>query len=270
MTARRPAGPQRRASDLAVRTAAGLVMAAVALAALRAGGIAFWLLLVVAALFAMAEWADLHGVAPREKRLAQFALSVPLAIMAPPSLVIENRDFFALGLLVGAAFFAVIVTRRPALAGGVVYCGLPVLALTLIRRRPDGLALALWVMALVWACDTGAYLVGRALGGPKLAPAISPSKTWSGLAGGVGAATLFALALRAAHGLPSQLVLATPVLAVLAQLGDLFESGLKRRAGVKDSGSVLPGHGGVLDRLDGLIAVAPAAALIVVLPGLTA
>ena len=260
------AAPQKRPSDLWLRTAAGLGMIAVALVALALGGIVFWLLSVVAALFMMAEWSDLHGVTAREKRIGQFALSVPLAVMAPPSLVLENHDFFAAGLLAGAGFFVVIVTNKRALAGGVLYCGLPVLALTLIRRQPDGLTYAIWALALVWACDIGAYFSGRTFGGPKLAPVISPNKTWAGLIGGVILAALFGLAMQHFYGLPLRLTVATPVLGVLAVLGDLYESWLKRRAGVKDSGTLLPGHGGVLDRLDGVVPVAPVAALLVVLP----
>jgi phosphatidate cytidylyltransferase len=120
-----------------------------------------------------------------------------------------------------------------------------------------------WAMALVWACDSAAYFAGRAIGGPRLAPAISPNKTWAGFLGGMAGATLFAFALVWLCALPAALAWATPVLAVLAQIGDLFESHLKRVAGVKDSGNLLPGHGGVLDRLDGLVATAPVAALLV-------
>ena len=130
-------------SDLAIRTASGVVMIAVALAALWFGGIAFWLLAVVAAVVMMGEWGDLHGASLRHKRLAQYALSVPLALMAPASLILETHDFFTLGLLAGAAFFVVIVTSRPALATGVLYCGLPVFALILLRRQPDGLLLTI-------------------------------------------------------------------------------------------------------------------------------
>lgn len=250
-------------SDLATRTASGLVMAAVALAALWWGGIAFWLLAVVAAVVMMGEWGNLHGVPEKQRRLAQYALSVPLAVLAPAPLIPVAHDFFTLGILGGAAFFVVIVTARPPLAAGVLYCGLPALALVVLRRPEDGLLLTLWAMALVWACDIGAYFAGRTIGGPKLAPAISPNKTWAGLGGGMVAAGLFGAALAHWCGLDWRLAAASPALAVLAQLGDLYESGLKRRAGVKDSGALLPGHGGVMDRLDGLVPVAPVAALLV-------
>ncbi len=256
----------QRSSDLNLRIMTGLGMMAVAVMALWLGGVAFWVLACVISLFMMAEWSDLLRIGSKEKRVAQFALCVPLAVMAPPSLVIENRNFFALGLLVGAAFFTVIVTKRRELATGTIYCGLPVLALTLIRRQDDGIVLCLWTLALVWACDIGAFFAGRAIGGPRLAPSISPAKTWAGLGGGVALASGFGVLLHASYGLPFRAMLATPFLAVLAQLGDLYESALKRRAGVKDSGNILPGHGGVLDRLDGVVPVAPVAALILLLP----
>lgn len=257
--------PTKRPSDLALRTVVGLALVAVALVALWLGGIVFWILCSVLGLFMMAEWADLDGASASQKRLAQFALSVPLAIMAP---IAAGPDFFALGLIAAAAFFIVIVQRRPTLALGAVYVGLPILALLLIRKQDDGIVFTFWALALVWVCDIGAYFSGRAIGGAKLAPMISPNKTWAGLAGGVLLATMFAVSLHFLHGLPWRLTLATPLLAIVAQAGDLFESWLKRRAGVKDSGNLLPGHGGILDRLDGMVPVAPLAALLVILPEL--
>jgi phosphatidate cytidylyltransferase len=211
-------------------------------------------------------------VPAKHKRLALYALFAALALMSPPG---AGPGFLALGMLAGAGFFVVIVTNRPQLALGVVYVGLPILALLLIRRQHDpgpdeatyrGLIFTIWTLALVWATDIGAYFAGRAIGGPKLAPRLSPNKTWAGLAGGVLLASLFAAYMHRAYDLPLRLTLATPVLAVLAQAGDLYESWLKRRAGVKDSGTLIPGHGGALDRLDGLVPVAPVAALLVVLP----
>ena len=267
----------RRPSELAVRVVTGVAMIAAAMLAVALGGIVFWLFMAAIGLAMMAEWADLQkaagqGVEPRHKRLALYALFVPIALMSPLG---AGPGFLSLGLLAGAAFFVVIVTNRPPLALGVVYVGLPILALLLIRRQHDpgpdlatyrGLIYTLWALALVWATDIGAYFAGRAIGGPKLAPRLSPNKTWAGLIGGVALASLFAAVMHRSYGLPMRLTLATPALAVLAQGGDLYESWLKRRAGVKDSGNILPGHGGVLDRLDGLVPVAPVAALLVVLP----
>ena len=257
------APPAPRRSELATRTLTGLGMVALALVALAFGGFPFWLLAVVAGVFMMAEWSVLHLAEPKTKRLGQYVLFVPLAIMCP---IAAGPNFFALGLLVGAFFFLTIVTRRAQLGLGVLYCGLPVYALLLIRHEPDGIRNALWALAIVWATDIGAYFAGRSIGGPKLAPTISPNKTWAGLIGGIVLATVIALVMQRVYLLPLRFVVATPLLAIVAQGGDLYESWLKRRAGVKDSGSVIPGHGGVLDRLDGLVPVMPLAALLVVVP----
>lgn len=143
------------------------------------------------------------------------------------------------------------------LLAGFGYALIPALALLWIRERgAHKLDMLLWVFIVTWSTDIGAYGAGRAIGGAKLAPAISPNKTWAGLVGGMIAASLLGGLWVVEFGLPRLLLLLAPMFAVGAQLGDLFESGLKRRAGVKDSGTILPGHGGVLDRLDGLVVVA--------------
>ncbi|MGE5064095.1 MAG: phosphatidate cytidylyltransferase [Myxococcales bacterium] len=141
--------------------------------------------------------------------------------------------------------------------GGFFYALLPALALLWIRERA-GIDLLLWAFILTWSTDIGAYFAGRKFGRRKLAPTISPGKTVEGLLGGVVAATLLGGAWVFAVGLGKVLLFLAPIFAIAAQGGDLFESSIKRRAGVKDSGSWLPGHGGVLDRLDGLV---PAAVL---------
>ena len=261
-----PDAPLRTPSNLRLRILASIAMIAVASVALYAGEFLFWLLMIVGALLMMDEWGNLQKTPRPTKRLAQFALSVPLATMAPTWLVLKTLEFFTLGLIGAAAFFVVIVTRLPRLALGILYCALPVLALIFLRRQEHGLLFAFWAMSLVWACDIGAFFAGRAIGGPKLAPALSPNKTWAGLIGGVTLATIVALLLHRYEGLPWRMTLATPLLAVLAQGGDLYESWLKRQAGVKDSGSILPGHGGILDRVDGLVPVAPVAALVAIAP----
>ncbi len=142
------------------------------------------------------------------------------------------------------------------LFAGFVYALVPALAVLWIREVPHfGLSMIVWVFIIVWSTDIGAFFAGRAIGGPKLAPSISPNKTIAGLVGGMVSAGLAGWAWADFSGLPQVLWLGAP-LAAAAQAGDLFESWLKRRAGVKDSGALLPGHGGVLDRLDGLLAVA--------------
>jgi phosphatidate cytidylyltransferase len=139
--------------------------------------------------------------------------------------------------------------------GGFGYALLPALALLWIRER-SGVDLLLWVFIVTWSTDIGAYFAGRRLGRRKLAPKISPGKTVEGLYGGIAAATLLGGAWAYAAHLGVALFALAPILAIAAQAGDLFESAIKRRAGVKDSGAWLPGHGGALDRLDGLVPVA--------------
>lgn len=147
--------------------------------------------------------------------------------------------------------------------GGAVYIG--VAAVALVGLRAEGLGVAVTVLAMVIAVDIGAYFAGRSIGGPKIAPKISPSKTWAGLGGGIVAATAVHLALLPwVEGEPGPRVLsqdlaaalaAGAIVAVIAQVGDFFESWMKRRAGLKDSGRLIPGHGGLFDRVDGLVAV---------------
>lgn len=142
--------------------------------------------------------------------------------------------------------------------GGFFYCLLPALALLWIRDRSgdQGLSLLLWVFVVTWSTDIGAYFAGRRFGKRKLAPTISPGKTVEGLWGGMAAAALLGAAWVLSTDLNWALLPLAPLFAVAAQAGDLFESKMKRMAGIKDSGSWLPGHGGLLDRLDGLVPVA--------------
>ena len=175
---------------------------------------------------------------------------------------------------VGGSYFAVLaaaastaifyewmrITRGWGLHWGVagfVYALLAALALLWIRDRADnGLAVVIWVFLVTWSTDIGAYFAGRAFGRRKLAPAISPNKTWAGLYGGIAAAAAFGGAWVWLVGLDPILFLLAPIFAIASQAGDLFESWMKRQAGLKDSGNWLPGHGGIFDRLDGLIPVA--------------
>ncbi len=148
------------------------------------------------------------------------------------------------------------------LAAGVLYIGLAGIALIMLRHDPAvGRGNVIFLIVAVWASDSAAYLAGRALGGPRLWPAVSPGKTWSGAVGGLFGAML--VGVLAAWLVPAPwagAALVAGMLGILAQAGDLLESGIKRRFGVKDSSQLIPGHGGLLDRLDGLLASAPAAA----------
>lgn len=251
--------------ELGRRVATGLVLVAAAVSALWLGGVAFSALAAAAVLVMFTEWTTMHRLPLLLRRLGLAALGVVLWVVA----VLAN-PLDALMLLGGAAgllgLFAARLQKgmgRP-LALGLLYCGLPAIALVWLRAAPWGFFATLFVMAVVWGADIAAYFTGRAVGGPKLAPAISPNKTWSGAIGGLAGAVLVAgvmALLWPGHanlaGIGRLAALALP-LAVASILGDLYESWLKRRAGVKDSGTILPGHGGVMDRLDGLV---PAAAL---------
>ena len=149
--------------------------------------------------------------------------------------------------------------------GGILYLAPAAAMLMLMREGQQGFADVLTLIGLVAAIDIGAYFTGRALGGPKIAPAISPSKTWAGLLGGIlGALAVLILSARLSAATPEwwQVLGLAVLAAVVAQAGDFFESWMKRRAGVKDSGKLIPGHGGLFDRVDGLIAVSFLAALL--------
>lgn len=160
--------------------------------------------------------------------------------------------------------------RAILMAAGLAYIGLAAFSLIILRETPIDL---LAVMASVIATDTGAYFAGRAIGGPKIAPNISPSKTWAGLGGGMVASALAMIAIHETmrdFSPGGWLMLATfgALLAIVAQAGDFLESAMKRKAGVKDSGHLIPGHGGLLDRLDGLLAVAVLMLALMPIPGL--
>jgi phosphatidate cytidylyltransferase len=149
------------------------------------------------------------------------------------------------------------------LVAGFLYALVPAIAVLWIREQPFlGLSMVVWVFIVVWATDIGAFFAGRAIGGPKLAPSISPNKTIAGLVGGMFSAGLAGWAWVDFSGVPPVFIWLAPLLAFAAQAGDLFESWLKRRANAKDSGTWLPGHGGLLDRLDGLVVVAPVTAVV--------
>ena len=146
---------------------------------------------------------------------------------------------------------------------GFLYALVPAIAVLWIREQPNlGLSMVVWVFVVVWTTDIGAFFAGRAIGGPKLAPSISPNKTIAGLVGGMISAGLAGWAWVDFAGIPPVFLWLAPPLAFAAQAGDIFESWLKRRANAKDSGTWLPGHGGFLDRLDGMVVVAPLTAFV--------
>jgi phosphatidate cytidylyltransferase len=237
-------------NSLRTRAISAAVLVVAAIAALYIGQWAFWLLVAVAAIAMILEWARFFRV---ERWREICAIGLMLVVMGFAQPLMRSIDLQSIiVLLLAAAALSLIGVR---LGIGLLYIGLACLGVIYLREQ-GGLILALWVFVTVWATDCGAYFAGRAIGGPKLAPRFSPNKTWAGLAGGMVCAGLAAAAFFVWAGLPLWIIPLSAGLAVLAQLGDLLESWLKRRAGVKDSSNLIPGHGGVLDRLDGLLPVA--------------
>ena len=256
-----------RWQDLGKRAASALLLLPLALGCLWLGGWP-WAVFVMLGLLGLAwEWTRMTGGEPR----GADGLMLQAAVLGAGALAVLCHGGRGLASLLAAAPVTAMRVDRPVvgrfwLPGGVVYIGLAGLALAALRRAPDpvGLANMLFVLVVVWSSDIGAYVAGRWWGGPKLAPAISPGKTRSGAVGGLLAAMLLGglvAWLSAPGGLPLAVVLAA-VLSVVSQAGDLFESWVKRRFGVKDSSALIPGHGGLLDRLDGLLWAAPVAALL--------
>ena len=270
-----PAAPPpeiaKRWKDLRTRALSAAVLGPAVLACIWFGAEAFTAMVALAMAVLAWEWCHLCG---RRTRVFP-GLAVPLVVLAAGAFAVEDRPLIAIAVLL-AGFVATWAGARqmtpdltqPAgrLAAGVLYIGLAGIALIALRHDNEaGRANVLFLFLVVWASDIGAYMAGRALGGPKLAPSVSPNKTWSGAAGGLLSALLVggacALAFTPGASLLAITVVATLV-SVASMLGDLAESAMKRRFKVKDTSSLIPGHGGLLDRLDGVLAAAPVAALL--------
>jgi phosphatidate cytidylyltransferase len=248
-----------RWSDFRLRLASSLILVPIALLALWRGGWAWQALVMLIMLGLAGEWSRLYHFPRRDPAL-------PVAVF----MVWLLNDLFGWpGAGPGILFFTLLNAWR---FGRVTALGIPYITLAgcsilwLREDSPGGLPATLFLALVIWGTDIGAYVIGRWLGGAKLAPRISPGKTWSGAVGGllVGIVSGALVAVAAQAFSP-----ATPFLAALlslcAQGGDLLESAIKRNLGVKDSGHTIPGHGGLFDRLDGFLAAAPIAALLAVL-----
>jgi phosphatidate cytidylyltransferase len=254
-------------ATLSTRILSALVLTPPVVAAIYVGWPFFELLMILAAVLLAAEWDRLCG--------GKFGVSgVGLAALCVSAVALAaiGRYGWAAGVIamgVPAVYLAARLAKRrhPALSAlGSIYFGLPLLTMVWLRSVPDGGAwIVIWLVAVVAATDVGAYFAGRGFGGPKLAPTISPNKTWSGLVGGMLAAGSIGggVAWLIGCGEPGWAFAAGLGLAVVAQAGDLAESAAKRFFGVKDSGALIPGHGGLLDRVDGLVAAAPALAALI-------
>lgn len=270
----RPMPVGGRGSDLALRVGSALVLAPLAIGVAYLGGWVFAAFWGIAAIVVMWEWTTLVAGADRRSVLMIGIVAVALAVALAESSIVADDRFsdlrfaaaaivLAMGMLAGAAIAP--RARGFWVAAGVPYAG--AMALAPMALRSDdvyGFVAMIFLFAVVWATDIAAYFVGRAVGGPRLAPQLSPNKTWSGSIGGLVGAVLAAVLVVKVSGvnnvLPATLI--AIALSIVAQIGDLFESAIKRRFGAKDAGSLIPGHGGLMDRLDGFVAAAVLACLI--------
>ncbi len=258
MTATAPKPAPGSMRDLMPRLLSGLVLAVVAIGLTWVSPWTFAALVLAVSLIVSWEWSRIVRGTTSD---TIFVIQV-VAVVSAAALSVEGLPLLALvALLVGVILAALQgfgeAGRLSAI--GVLYAGLPAIALIWLRVQSAlGFEATLFLLLCVWASDTGAYFAGRLIGGPKLMPKISPSKTWSGFTGAIVSSALvglvFALTLPLLPTLRA--VVTAAILAVVSQAGDLVESSLKRHYGVKDASALIPGHGGFMDRVDGLIAAA--------------
>ena len=259
-----------------VRVLSSIVLIPLALGALYFGGWFFLAVILIAGLAMIFEWASMiDGVSNVEAGTAfgqTGAAFYPLAGVALVALVLAGLELYGFALLTACIGGAIAFLAAKTMAGrriwagfGALYLIIPCVALIWIRNELDyGRILTLLLFVAVWSTDIGAFFIGRFVGGPKLNPAISPKKTWAGTIGGVvsGALSFTILGMIFLKtGTPPGFALAGGGLAIASVIGDIVESAMKRGFGVKDSGNLIPGHGGVLDRLDGMIFATIALAL---------
>jgi phosphatidate cytidylyltransferase len=254
--------------ELGKRLASAVVMASLAIAAVVLGGWPFLLFWAAGAVGVFWEWSAVTAGGTVAARAAGISALIASALAAG-----LGHFYVALtALMAGAAGVAGTDGARHRLwrAAGVAYAGVLTVAPAVLRSdRELGVIAILFLFAVVWSTDILGYFVGRAIGGPRLAPAVSPNKTWSGACGGAFGAVVAGVAVVLVVGgvAPVPAAAAALALSVASQGGDLFESAVKRRFGVKDTSHVIPGHGGLMDRLDGFIAASCVAALVGVMRG---
>lgn len=252
-----------------LRVLSALVLVPVVLITVWLGSPWFAAMLAVVVLAAGAEWRTISVIERTGLRMQ--SIMVPLFVLVVGEVAGPEAGLFALviGLVLAGGTFSAPLNERIWALVAHVHLGLAVVALLYLRDQPDtGLDLVIFLFVMVWMSDIGGYVAGRLVGGPRLAPRISPNKTWSGAAGAVVFVLATAAIMGRLTGLPSEPLLGIAfALSLATQGGDLFESWVKRRFDVKDSGTLIPGHGGVLDRVDGLLFAAPVLALVALLFG---
>jgi phosphatidate cytidylyltransferase len=258
--------PQRFGPDLWPRVAAAVAMGSVAVAATWIGGFlfaAFWWLASIVVLW---EWQRLVG---GERLIVARVVAGAVALaLAALSALHDSIAGVVAALILGAAVVGWIAGGRQGIwaAAGVLYAGALVASVGLLRVSPSfGMASILWLFAVVWGADIAAYFAGRLIGGPRLWPRVSPGKTWAGAIVGAFAGAALGLMLGAWTNRLAALFWLGLATAIVSELGDLFESALKRRFGVKDSSGLIPGHGGLMDRLDAFTSASFFAAVVAIL-----
>jgi phosphatidate cytidylyltransferase len=249
--------PPKRASELTMRVVSSVVLGIAAITAAWLGGFVFLAFWTAAAIAVWWEWV---GVVKAESRHVLIGVGAAAIAGMAVSLAADAAAIAFVCALIGAGVaVASVQSARGWIGGGIVYAAAVLIPAVMLRDDPAlGFIAIIWLFAVVWAEDTGAYFAGRYFGGPKLAPSISPNKTWSGAAGGTIAGLIAGNAVILLAGIswhPAHLLVAFAVV-VAAQFGDLLESAIKRRFAVKDASSLLPGHGGLMDRLDGFLVAA--------------
>ena len=251
--------------DLRPRVVAAGVMASCALAVAWIGGFLFATFWWLASVVVLWEWQRLVGGERLVERVAGGAAALAIATLA----AMHNSILgVAAALALGAAAVGWIAGRRrgPWVAGGLLYSGALAASVGLLRVSPSfGMAAILWLFAVVWGADIAAYFAGRLIGGPRLWPSVSPGKTWAGAIAGAFAGAVLGLMLAAWTNRVASLFWLGLATVIVSELGDLFESALKRRFGVKDSSGLIPGHGGLMDRLDAFTAASSFAAVVAIL-----
>ncbi len=262
-----PAAAEQGSRNLLVRVLAALVLAPLAIAIAYSGGWLWATLVTLASIGLYVEWLMIIGLA-REMRVT--ASGVAALAIAGICLIAGRIDAALIVLAIGLVAVALVSPeRRNWTATGFLYAAAAEIAAVLVRLDSDnGFAALMFVLLVVWVTDIGGYFAGRGIGGPKLWPRVSPKKTWAGAVGGFVASLVIAASFAALGlGKTGALLLVAAFFSIVSQLGDLFESAVKRRFGVKDSSQIIPGHGGLLDRLDGFVAAVVVAAIFGVLRG---
>ena len=272
--------PLGLSDNLFKRVVSALALLPVVLGLVYMGGWWFFSLLAVGGWLMITEWCQLTGVIEKKGRIWS-----AFAALFCPAFVTYFGENQQIAIAVGVALFSLSLglvfsppTKLSAQATtpdsnknsfvGFSYVGLALTSLAWLRTQDDNGLIVIWTFFVVWAMDVGGYFAGKGIGGPKLAPTLSPKKTWAGLIGGMILAAVVSLAISLIFNLGDPLLMpfAGAAIAIVAQIGDLYESAIKRAVNKKDSGNLIPGHGGILDRVDGLVFAAPAVAFAMAVP----